>query len=575
MQLPRELRELLGTRRFWTDFFWITEAEDDAYSELEDTVCIDLPISLGSEGSFLSLEFSNDLGFFELQLKNGVHSQQLGWDDGAHWHPHVLRWDELDLVCRAVARLNPDLPHPGLPLLLLHRFAPICGRRGGDDDDAPFASALLDAAWRSLGIFSDREVQRLIERSDARDAGFIWRQNGTQGVWFLDQEEITDGCENSSQRALYTLRSQPSEPSDDLDCEDDEGHEEHSEYGESEKSCNSFPHHQLGSMLDRAQQTVLRSANGDLTQDGVLPSERPSAPHYTLRPQHTLDLRVPVQEGSRPLGKEVPARVTAPLNRILSDLDLGWAQWTGSRARRQEDGTFVDVDNSLAVHVHGNRDHGVQSSRRSKLAGSSWPSRFFCSDTRATFPAYDFSHAKPGVSQAQKFQMQLPAACLEAIRADPEATIKDFGDDGWLTVTPRGEPDANLQNLERSNWLVITASDGGKMGVCFAPTEEDASLASGSLRVEELSPGLAGIIYRLLSTQHLALFPPGLVAHMHPSLPLMETKTQVLSSDTTLYQILVNGAYAWWSRPVDNEFKVVGTNMTDISKAPGPGILGL
>jgi hypothetical protein len=40
--------------------------------------------------------------------------RQLGWDDDAHWHPHVFKWDEIVLLSQA-ARSNPE----GFPPVLL------------------------------------------------------------------------------------------------------------------------------------------------------------------------------------------------------------------------------------------------------------------------------------------------------------------------------------------------------------------------------------------------------------------------------------------------------------------------
>lgn len=39
----------------------------------------------------------------------------------------------LDLICKRVALRDPSLPHPGLPLLLLSRFAPITDSEKADN----------------------------------------------------------------------------------------------------------------------------------------------------------------------------------------------------------------------------------------------------------------------------------------------------------------------------------------------------------------------------------------------------------------------------------------------------------
>src|SRR5262249_16169960 len=122
--------------------------------------------------------------------------EQIAWDDQAHWHPHVLRWEELDLVGRCSALADPSLPHPGLVVVLLHRFTPTCLK---DDVDVIFP--LLESAYRSLGVFSLREIDDRIERYDCRQGVLTWRR-GAAG-WSLHQSEAAD----SSGFCLYTLRN--------------------------------------------------------------------------------------------------------------------------------------------------------------------------------------------------------------------------------------------------------------------------------------------------------------------------------------------------------------------------------
>src|SRR5262249_40043151 len=153
------------TRRFWTDFFWETRAPE--YPRLKDCT-VRLPIAGGYR---LGLSLDEFLCYFSLEFAcPGRKAVEIAWDDQAHWHPHVLRWQELELICRAIAIQDADLPHPGVVLLLLHRFAPICV---GDDLDV--IVPMLEAAWQQLDAFSDSEIAGFIERADARDAGFRWR----------------------------------------------------------------------------------------------------------------------------------------------------------------------------------------------------------------------------------------------------------------------------------------------------------------------------------------------------------------------------------------------------------------
>jgi hypothetical protein len=93
------------------------------------------------------LDVDTRLGSYELGITGpgSTEPAELGWDDLAHWHPHALRWSELDLICRAVAVRDPRLPHPGAPMALLCRFTAVF-----EDDDVDRAVAGVDAAYAAL-----------------------------------------------------------------------------------------------------------------------------------------------------------------------------------------------------------------------------------------------------------------------------------------------------------------------------------------------------------------------------------------------------------------------------------------
>src|SRR5262245_1458578 len=125
MPLPDRLRQLAGTARFWSDYLG-----DEVFGERVDGLPSDSHLELP-----LSQEHSLRIGYFwrasqgedyisatDLRLRRIADGQDtlLGWrqDDG-HVHPHALRWEELDLIGRLQAVSDPDLPHPGIPFLLL------------------------------------------------------------------------------------------------------------------------------------------------------------------------------------------------------------------------------------------------------------------------------------------------------------------------------------------------------------------------------------------------------------------------------------------------------------------------
>lgn len=149
------------------------------------------------------LDFTCSLDYFSLDLLPGDGTQvELGWDDEAHWHPHVLRWDELELICKCLSVRDASFAHPGLALLLLCRWAPLT-----DTDDADHVLSLLRGAADRVGVTSPDLVHSLFARLDKRGNGFEWEHAPEQG-WVLRQDNPLipqKGFRYKTQ--LYTLRS--------------------------------------------------------------------------------------------------------------------------------------------------------------------------------------------------------------------------------------------------------------------------------------------------------------------------------------------------------------------------------
>jgi len=185
MRLPRPLAALLASSAFWRRFFWEDEGQQGAPGEDEPSVDLaDFVVPFRIEADLgLDLGVSASCGYISLSLVHPALASpvEIAWDDDAHWHPHVMRWDELDELSRALADVDPDFPHPGLSLLLLHRFAPIC-----EGDDAPGIVALLEQAWAAVASVSPDEVSSRIQRADHRHDGFRWVASG--GVFTLEQD---------------------------------------------------------------------------------------------------------------------------------------------------------------------------------------------------------------------------------------------------------------------------------------------------------------------------------------------------------------------------------------------------
>jgi hypothetical protein len=229
--LPADLRDQFHDPEFWTAFFMQGDEDpwgDDRWEQAGQFTA-DFPVG---GGHAVRLDIRMDLTSFELELLspgNDVPSS-LGWDDDAQWHPHVFRWEELDLVCRAVALTEPSLRHPGPALALLWRFAVI-----GEHDDLDRITPLVDAAFVALRPDAQAgngwwpRVWNTFGNQDLRDASVVW-QRDAQGNWSVTQDESLDRPGPD----LYSLRWTPDEPGDE----------------------SSFPFTAWRALLDQARRTL-------------------------------------------------------------------------------------------------------------------------------------------------------------------------------------------------------------------------------------------------------------------------------------------------------------------------------
>ncbi|PWU18244.1 MAG: hypothetical protein C5B50_09605 [Verrucomicrobia bacterium] len=218
MSLDWPVRSIFSNVTFWKCYFWQEgyKLPPDGFLELvnhEEPVSphqaaylrqhnatrtkwrycrLELPL----EKHWLRLQFDPQCESINLSL--GARSGkciELGWDDQAHWHPHVLRCEELDLFCRCIAVKDPGLPHPGVSLLLFSRFAPVT-----DSEDSHRALSVLSEAWKSLKLFDDEEIADFLKMVDFRSTGVEW-QRDQQLNWTLHLDrDLHPGT------GLYTLR---------------------------------------------------------------------------------------------------------------------------------------------------------------------------------------------------------------------------------------------------------------------------------------------------------------------------------------------------------------------------------
>lgn len=92
----------------------------------------------------------------------GSNPAQLGWDDEAHFHPHIFRWVELKAMADHIVSREPWNGHGELALALLHRFA-----LGTTDEEVESMGAALTPVLTHLGL-KERRRDEILSRYDWR-----------------------------------------------------------------------------------------------------------------------------------------------------------------------------------------------------------------------------------------------------------------------------------------------------------------------------------------------------------------------------------------------------------------------
>ncbi|WP_007513476.1 hypothetical protein [Pseudofrankia saprophytica] len=172
MPLPPSLTARLGE-----DLFWAEVLDEDVKQELDFAVDVGDDYRIGTQillggGAIQSLE---------IYPPGSATGRTIGYLDEAHPMPATLRWEELELICRASALLDPDIRHPGPVAALL---VPYLLRDGSESLDA--ISPVLDAAFRQVrprpGDGLRPETRTLLERPPLPGITWVTRPDGHLAV---------------------------------------------------------------------------------------------------------------------------------------------------------------------------------------------------------------------------------------------------------------------------------------------------------------------------------------------------------------------------------------------------------
>src|SRR5262245_35085554 len=214
MSRTATVKDVYRAPAFWKAYFW-DEFEDDgdvwdepAHEELcrADGAPLDrfpksrdeLEVVLPG-GYSLHLKVDRPREGPQLYLRWGDQEHRLAAQSPRGSWDQVLRWEELELICRYAAEQQRSID-PRLALLLLYRFAAL-----SDDDNVAGVFDNLRAAWQKLNVLPKDRVERLLRWCDGRARHLEWRQNANVG-WTL-YEHSSWAIRRSGGEGLPTART--------------------------------------------------------------------------------------------------------------------------------------------------------------------------------------------------------------------------------------------------------------------------------------------------------------------------------------------------------------------------------
>ncbi|MFD0715356.1 hypothetical protein [Paenibacillus sp. GCM10027626] len=162
-------KKLFYSKKFWDRYFW------DLHDEFSYEILEDNPIRFHlTENDTLLLDPGEDLAYISLGFQyKGEEELEIAWDDEAHFHPFVLRFNEFQTIVDKIAAVHEV--EAWIPALLLRRFVGI----------ESFAELQTISAWelgmrKTSGLFTEDELHTWFEKSKHVDEKF-W--NNCDNKW--------------------------------------------------------------------------------------------------------------------------------------------------------------------------------------------------------------------------------------------------------------------------------------------------------------------------------------------------------------------------------------------------------
>lgn len=135
---------------------------------------------------------------FNLSLHDGNTDTEhpMGWWDWARWHPHALRWDELQKLENAWRNTLPIAGGTSPAFLLLAQFV---GHANSEQDEFAERKSIIREHYRNLSLFSESELTELTDAT-------LVRPSNEDYEWTLDDEL---GWVFGGEYPCYSLRNRP------------------------------------------------------------------------------------------------------------------------------------------------------------------------------------------------------------------------------------------------------------------------------------------------------------------------------------------------------------------------------
>ncbi|EXK33461.1 hypothetical protein FOMG_10736 [Fusarium oxysporum f. sp. melonis 26406] len=491
MGLLKYLEPVIQTRRFLTDFFWITYANDDEYSWDE----AELNFPVGPEFG-LSVKVDNYISTIQLHFNSQDKKHFLGYDDNLHWQPYKLRWSELEAICQAVPITDRKYSHPGLPLLILARFTPIC-----IGDDVDHIVEILVQAWKTLGedILTDDQIRQVIERIDNRDMQLCWHYDESRSYWWVGK-----GLDESTATKAYTYRR-----SRELDCEE------------------PFPNEQWNAFISAVQNIVDEFISTGKRYDLTM----------------TLDLTM----GDFPVDKAAVNCLLKTLGAVLQSLCLGKA---GSLY--QEDTTV------MGKHIETKRKIWIRIMDELSLGRGIIKQMLWW--LRVSPSVMYSNELKPNDSPLQIVDRNADAlegafrGICQLSTSGPDTQITYILPTAIQSVLESTEllgTEITITGPTALGWSTMDTADNGRIEFNFTkfPQGIDAGDENpGVITIRQLTLQVSAVLHRFMSAASLVLLPMLLTAK-----PLSEEischwKGHCVVTSEELYDLLSAGAYEWWVR---------------------------